>query len=86
MYVHIGNNNIIQYDKIIAILNIDNLIETKELDEIYKEMKIENDIIDISEGNKKTLIIVEENKKTKAYISNISSITIAKRIENKIIK
>ena len=55
------------------------------MEEIEKELNIENKITDISEGNKKTLLLIENNKKTKGYISNISSITLAKRLQKEIV-
>ena len=39
----------------------------------------DNNIIDVSDGNKKSLIIIKEKKQTKGYISNISTITLEKR-------
>lgn len=81
MYVHIGKDNIIKYDKIISILNIKN-----NLKEILKNFDFEEkcDINNISDKYK-SVIIVEENNINKIYFSNISSITLAKRIQKNII-
>lgn len=80
MYVHIGKNYVIESKKIITILNL----EDRKLEEIIKELNI-NKIEDISENNNKSLIVYKDKKEIKGYITNISSITLAKRIEKDII-
>ena len=79
MYVHIGKDVIINSKNIIAIFDIKTLEKKNSLENICKNLKISDNIIDVSEDNKKTLILVNENSKTKGYISNISSITLGKR-------
>lgn len=81
MYVHIGKDNIIKIDKIITILNLEKLLEYKNIEDIVKEYKIQNNVLNISEGINKSLLIIEEDNIIKGYISNISSTTLAKRIE-----
>ena len=84
MYVHIGKDIIIKKENIIAILDIESLEKRKKLEDICQELKISDKIIDVSQGNKKTLIITQDNKnkENKGYISNISSITLGKRTVN----
>lgn len=79
MYVHIGKDVIINSKNIIAILDIKSLEKKKKLENICQELKISDKIIDVSEGNKKTLIITQAQRENKGYISNISSITLGKR-------
>ena len=85
MYVHIGKDTIIPSKEIITIIDLEKMLINKSMEEIEKELNIENKITDISEGNKKTLLLIENNKKTKGYISNISSITLAKRLQQEIV-
>ncbi len=79
MYLHIGKDLIINSEEIIAIFNIESLEKKNSLENICKNLKISDNIIDISEENKKSLIIVNKNKEIKGYISNISSVTLGKR-------
>ena len=79
MYVHIGKDIVINSEKIISILDIESLEKKKNLEEVLQNLKISDNIIDVSEGNKKSLIILEKNDKIFGYITNISSNTIAKR-------
>ena len=79
MYLHIGKDKLIDDNNIIAILNIETLKEKENIEKICKNMNFSDNIIDVSDGNKKSLIIIKEKKQTKGYISNISTITLEKR-------
>ena len=84
MYVHIGKECVINSDNIVAIFNIKAITKKKELKEICNNMRISDNIIDVSDNNKKTLILYKINKNIKGYITNISSNTIAKRCNLKV--
>ena len=79
MYIHIGKDVIINPENIIAILDIKSLEKKNCLENICKNLGISDKIIDISDNNKKSLIIISKDNKTKGYISNISSVTLGKR-------
>ncbi len=79
MYVHIGKDVIVNSKNIIAILDIESLEKKKSLKEVLQNLKISDNIIDVSEENKKSLIILQKDCNIIGYISNISSNTIAKR-------
>ena len=79
MYVHIGKDVVINSNDIIAILDIESLEKKKNLEEVLQNLKISDNIVDVSEKNKKSLIVLEKNNKVLGYITNISSNTIAKR-------
>ena len=79
MYVHIGKDIVIDSENIIAILDIESLEKRKKLEEVLQNLKISDNIIDVSEGNKKSLIILKKNELVLGYITNISSTTISKR-------
>lgn len=79
MYLHIGNGLCLNNKDIIAIFNIDYIKNTKDYRNFYQKNVDENNIIDISNGNAKSLILINKNNVTKAYISNINSNTIGKR-------
>lgn len=79
MYLHICKNIIIKKENIIGIFDIETLKDTKEYNNIYDNLIKNDNIIDISEGIKKSLILTKENEKYKGYISNISVTTLEKR-------
>lgn len=78
MYLHIGKEKMINRKDIIFILDYKGLKENKIFNEFFENIKKEN-IKDISENNPKTIVITKEEKTIKAYISNISSNTLANR-------
>ena len=84
MYVHIGKDMVINSDNIIAILDIESLEKKKKLEEVLQNLKISDKIIDVSDNNKKSLIILKKKDIVLGYITNISSITIAKRANKNI--
>ena len=79
MYVHIGKDVVINSNNIIYILDIESLEKNKKLENVLQNLKISDNIIDVSDNNKKSLIILEKNNKIMGYITNISSSTLAKR-------
>ena len=79
MYVHIGNDTVINSEEIIAILDIKSLEKKDSLENVCKNINISDKIIDVSEKNKKSLIITVEKNETRGYISNISTSTLERR-------
>ena len=79
MYAHIGKDIVIYSNNIISILDIESLEKNKKLENVLQNLKISDNIIDVSDNNKKSLIILEKNNKIIGYITNISSSTLAKR-------
>ena len=79
MYVHIGKDVVINSDNIITILDIEALEKKKKIEKVLQNLKISDKIIDVSDNNKKSLIILKKNNMVLGYTTNISSITIAKR-------
>ena len=79
MYLHIGKDFIINKKDIIGIFNIEYIKNTKEYKAMYKNLEEKNNLINVSDKQNKTFILLENNKKIKAYITNIGSNTIGKR-------
>ena len=81
MYLHIGKNVVVNNNEIIGIFDISSMTKSKEFKLIYEKLKEENNILDVSDNHKKSIIITKEKEVLKGYISNISSITLAKRVD-----
>lgn len=81
MYVHIGKDTVINSENIIVVLDIESLEKNKKLQDVLQNLKISDNIVDVSEGNKKSLVIINKNKKNMGYITNISTATLGKRAE-----
>lgn len=86
MFLHIGNNIIIEMKKVIGIYNIESINQTKEYKRLIEELS-EKRLLENNKNleEKKSIIITKEKNGIKGYYSNISSVTLAKRAEkNKI--
>lgn len=81
MYVHIGKDTVINSENIIVVLDIESLEKNKKLQDVLQNLKISDNIVDVSEGNKKSLVIINKNKENMGYITNISTATLGKRAE-----
>lgn len=79
MYLHIGKDFIINNKDIIGIFNIDYIKNTKEYKSLYNCLLEKKAIINISENQNKTFILLEKDNKIKGYITNIGANTIGKR-------
>lgn len=78
MYLHIGNDIILNKKNILFILDYKNLKDNKVFNKFLEKVEKKN-IIDISNNNKKSIIITKEKGILKGYISNISSNTLSNR-------
>ena len=81
MFLHIGNNEIIKKENIIGIFNLKTIKNTIEYKKIINNLKEKNLLVNNENIEKNTLIITEEEKNIKGYITNISSTTLIKRIQ-----
>lgn len=79
MYLHIGKDIMVKKTEIIGIFEYETLKTEKNFQKLCNKIQQEGKIEDISQGNQKTIILLKKQGKTKAYISNISSVTLAKR-------
>lgn len=79
MYLHIGKDCVINNNDIIGLFNLDYIGNTKEYRSMKKYLQENKLLEDISNNQEKTFILLENNKKINAYISNISASSIRKR-------
>ena len=79
MFLHIGGDIVVPMKNVIAILDIETTTLSKDTKEFLKIAEEEGFIEAISEDLPKSYIITEKEKKSKIYLSPISSITLQKR-------
>ncbi|AEY64300.1 MULTISPECIES: extracellular matrix/biofilm biosynthesis regulator RemA family protein [Eubacteriales] len=79
MFLHIGGDVVIPIKNVIAIMDIDTTTISKDTREFLKVAEEEGFVISISEDLPKSFIITETDKKSKIYLSPISSVTLQKR-------
>lgn len=81
MFLHLGGDVVIPLKNIIAIMDIETTTISKASKEFLKIAEEEGFIETISNDIPKSFIITENNKKSKIYLSPISSVTLQKRTE-----
>lgn len=81
MFIHLGKDVAVPVKSIIAILDLDTTTTSKITKEFLKTAQEEDFIENISEDIPKSFIITEQNKKSRIYLSHISSVTLQKRAD-----
>lgn len=79
MFLHIGGDIVIPTKNIIAIFDIETTTVSKITKEFLKIAEEEGFIKSVNQELPKSFIITESDKKSKIYLSPISSITLQKR-------
>ena len=81
MYLHIGNNDMVLVRNIIGVFNLQQLKDKKENKKFLAQISEK----ELKDKENKTLVLTEENGLLKPYCTNISGMTIRKRIEKDIV-
>lgn len=79
MFLHIGGDVVIPMKNVIAIFDIETTTLSKDTKDFLKIAEEEGFVKSISNDLPKTYIITEKDKKSRIYISPISSVTLQKR-------
>ncbi|NLV35693.1 MAG: DUF370 domain-containing protein [Clostridiaceae bacterium] len=79
MFLHIGGEVAIPMKNIIAIMDIDTTTLSKDTKEFLRTAEEEGFVESICNDLPKSFIITEMNKRSKIYLSPISSLTLQKR-------
>ena len=81
MYIHIGNNCIINDKEIVAVFDIDNSSISVKTRNFLNLAEKEKKIINISSDIPRSFIVCNKENKNYVYLSQLSSSTLQKRIE-----
>lgn len=79
MFLHIGGDVVIPMKNVIAILDMETTTLSRDTKDFLKVAEEEGFIEAISNDLPKSFIITEKDKKSKIYLSPISSVTLQKR-------
>lgn len=79
MFLHIGGDVVVPIKNIIAIMDLESTTLSKDTREFLSIAEEEGFIESISDDIPKSFIITEIDKKSKIYLSPISSVTLQKR-------
>jgi len=81
MFLHIGRDYVIPLKSIIAIMDLEKTTISKDTREFLKIAEEEGFIVNVSDDIPKTFIVTESDKKSKIYLTSISSVTLQKRAD-----
>jgi hypothetical protein len=79
MYLHAGNNFIVNTDEIIGIFDMDNTTVSRLGKGFLARAQSDGEIINAAETLPKSYIVSNRNGRTKVFISSISSRVLATR-------
>jgi hypothetical protein len=79
LFLHIGGDVSIPLKNIIAIMDLDSTTLSKDTREFLKISEEEGFVEVVGNDIPKTFILTEYDKKSKVYLSEISSLTLCKR-------
>ncbi len=80
MFVHIGNNYVINDKEIVAVFDIDNSSISVKTRNFLNYAEKKGQIINISTDIPRSFIVCNKDNKNIVYLSQLSSSTIEKRI------
>lgn len=79
MFLHLGNDAVVNTKDIVAIFDMDNTTISKNSRKFLAQAQKNGQVVDTSEDLPKSYIVANTNGKTKVYISSVSSQTLLKR-------
>jgi len=79
MFLHIGGDIVVPIKNVIAIMDLESTTLSKDTRDFLSIAEEEGFIENISDDIPKSFIITETDKKSKIYLSPISSVTLQKR-------
>ena len=82
MFVHIGNNIILEEKDIIGIYTIESMRDSEEYKNLIESLKRTDNLVTQANGDARSLIMTKENGKIVGYETNVSTMSIAKRAED----
>ena len=81
MYLHVGNDIILNTDEIIGVFDMENTTVSKNGRTFLKKAQTDGVVINATDDLPKTYILTEHDGMKKVYISSISSQTLQKRYQ-----
>ena len=82
MFLHLGGDTVVNMKDIIAIMDLDVTSTSKITREFLAVAEEEGFVVNVSEDLPKSYILTEIDRKSKIFISPISSATLLKRAKN----
>ena len=85
MFLHLGQNTIVPYSSVIGIFDLEITSQAKITRNFLTGQERARRVTNVSEELPRSFIVCQEEEKSKVYISQLSSQTLQKRVENNIL-
>lgn len=82
MFLHLGNNFLVNSKDVIGVFDLDNVTVTKTSREFLNKAEKAGEVINVTYELPKSFILTNKNSENKIYISQLSVGTLKKRIDN----
>ncbi|MBO7209375.1 MAG: DUF370 domain-containing protein [Clostridia bacterium] len=82
MYIHLGENTVINTGDIVSIIDLDNTTVSKITRDFLTKMEKEGKVVNVTDELPRSAVICNKNGKETVYISQISPQTLQKRFVN----
>lgn len=79
MYLHLGQDTVINFKNIVGFFDIENTTVTKNTKEFLNKSTKDGKVINVSQEMPRSFIVCLENNREIVYISQISVATLRKR-------
>lgn len=83
MFLHLGENVAVPINDIIGIFNLETTMYSSDTNQFLRMAEEDGFVQRITKDKPKSYVIAEVNKKSKIYLSPISSATLSKRTDLK---
>ena len=83
MYIHLGQNQVINMKDVIGIFDIENTSVSKNTREFLVKMSKKNKVVYVNEDLPKSFVIAKKDNDSIIYITSLASSTLKKRTENR---
>jgi len=82
MYLHLGNDKVVNSNDIIGIFDMDNTTVSEKTRKFLTMAQKNGAIVDVTEDLPKSFILVLEKDKTNVYISSLATRTLLRRAKS----
>ena len=82
MYLHLGQDTVIETESIIAMFDIDACTVSKKTRDFLKQAQNSGEVINVSFELSKSFVICRKNNRNYVYISQLSTKTLSKRSDS----
>ncbi|NLC65928.1 MAG: DUF370 domain-containing protein [Clostridium sp.] len=81
MYLHLGEDVVIPINNLISMIDINSGFYGADTNHFLTLAREDGFVIEVNDGEPKTIIISEENKKSRIYLTSISTRTLNSRVK-----